>query len=82
MDKISILIADDHKLIREMWKEMFSRNPNLKVIGESGMMQEAIELIKQKRPDLVLLDINLAGDSGFDAMPLIKKYAPGTLGRK
>jgi DNA-binding NarL/FixJ family response regulator len=78
MKEINIIIVDDHKLIREMWKEMFSRNPNLKVIGESGMMQEAIELIKQKRPDLVLLDINLAGDSGFDAMPLIKKYAPGT----
>jgi two-component system invasion response regulator UvrY len=78
MMDIKIVIIDDHKLIREMWKELFNKNKNIKVVGESGDLDEAVEVIKAKRPDIALLDINLSGESGFDAMPLIRKYAPGT----
>ena len=48
------------------------------MIGESGEFNEAIELIKSKRPDIVLLDINLPPESGMDAVPLIRKFTPGT----
>lgn len=78
MKKISIVIVDDHKLIREMWAKMFSNHPSLEVTGESGEFDEAIEIIKTKRPDIVLLDINLPPHSGMDAVPLIRKYVPGT----
>lgn len=78
MKEIRIVIVEDHRLIREMWKELFSKNKDLIVVGESGVLLEAVELIKVKKPDIVLLDINLSGDSGFDALPLIRKYAPGT----
>lgn len=77
MKKISIVIVDDHKLIREMWAKMFSNHPSLEVTGESGEFDEAIEIIKTKRPDIVLLDINLPPHSGMDAVPLIRKYVPG-----
>lgn len=78
MKKITVVIVDDHKLVREMWRELFSRHENLEMVGESGQFQEAIDLIRDKRPDIVLLDINLSQASGFDAVPLIRKYAPGT----
>lgn len=78
MKKISIVIVDDHKLIREMWTKMFSSHPLLEVTGESGEFDEAIEMIKTKRPDIVLLDINLPPHSGMDAVPLIRKHVPGT----
>lgn len=79
MKKISVFVVDDHKLVREMWSELFSRNNEIEVIGESGDFEEAIKMIKEKRPDIVLLDINLAQASGFDAVPLIRKFAPASL---
>ena len=77
-NKITIVVVDDHKLVREMWKHIFSENKNIEVIGESGSFDEAIEMISTLRPDVVLLDINLPPASGMDAVPLIRKTVPGT----
>ena len=62
--KITLVIVDDHKLLREMWMRIFAGNQEIEVVGESGEFDEAIELIKTKRPDIVLLDINLPPASG------------------
>lgn len=78
MKKITIVIVDDHKLIREMWVKLFAPKNEIEVTGESGILEEAIELIKSKCPDIVLLDINLAAASGLDAVPLIRKFSPTT----
>lgn len=78
MKKITIAIVEDHKLIREMWAKMFSANSEIKITGESGTLNEAFEMIKIKKPDIVLLDINLPDASGLDAVPLIRKFSPGT----
>ena len=78
MKKITIVVVEDHQLVREMWSELFAKNEGVEVIGESGVFDEAIEMIKTKRPNIVLLDINLPQASGFDAVPLIRKFSPGT----
>ena len=78
MKKITLVIVDDHKLLREMWGVIFERDGEIDVIGESGEFNEAIAIIKTKRPDIVLLDINLPPESGMDAIPLIRKLSPGT----
>jgi DNA-binding NarL/FixJ family response regulator len=78
MKKISIAIVDDHKLIRQMWSTMLKTNNEIEITGESEGMDEAIEMIRVKRPDIVLLDINLVQGSGLDAVPLIRKFSPGT----
>jgi two-component system, NarL family, invasion response regulator UvrY len=78
MKTVTLVIVDDHKLIREMWMRIFAGNKEIEILGESGEFNEAIELIKVKRPDVVLLDINLSPGSGIDAIPLIRKFAPGT----
>ncbi|MEO8765389.1 MAG: response regulator transcription factor [Ginsengibacter sp.] len=78
MAKITVVIVDDHKLLRELWQQILASNQEIEVVGESGEFDEAIELIKIKRPDIVLLDINLPPASGMDAVPLINKFAPGT----
>jgi two-component system, NarL family, invasion response regulator UvrY len=78
MKKITVVIIEDHKLIREMWGKMFADNPEIEITGESGSLEESIEMVKIKRPDIVLLDINLGQDSGMDAVPLIRKFSPGT----
>ena len=78
MKKISIVVVDDHRLIREMWARIFSGNNEIEIVGDCGGFDEAIEMIKSKRPDIVLLDINLQQASGLDAVPLIRKFSPGT----
>jgi DNA-binding NarL/FixJ family response regulator len=78
MKNISVVVVDDHKLIREMWSHTFHATENIQVIGEAGIFEEAIEIIKSKRPDIVLLDINIPPASGLDAVPLIRKFSPGT----
>src|ERR1044071_6905441 len=78
MEKITVVIVDDHKLIREMWSKMLAGKSEIEITGESGKFDEAIEMIEAKRPDIVLLDINLPDASGFDAVPLIRKHSPGT----
>ncbi len=78
MNKITIVVVDDHKMIREMWANVFGWNPEMDVVGESGEFSEAIALIAEKQPDIVLLDINLREASGIDAIPLIQSSSPKT----
>lgn len=78
MKKITVIVVDDHKLIVEMYAQLFLNNENIEMVGESGTQDEAIEMIKIKRPDIVLLDINLAKGSGFDVVPLIREFSPDT----
>lgn len=78
MSTIKVAVVDDHKLVREMWIKLLAEVKDIEVVAESDEFDEAIELIKQKKPDVVLLDINLKQSSGMDAVPLIRKFSPGT----
>ncbi|HSZ85177.1 MAG TPA: response regulator transcription factor, partial [Puia sp.] len=73
MSKISILIADDHKLIRETWSYILNSDPRFQVIAECGDAEEAVELARQKHPDVVLMDINMTPFSGLEATQKIRK---------
>jgi DNA-binding NarL/FixJ family response regulator len=78
MEQISILITEDHTLIREAWATIFNSDPRFKVVAETGNAEEAIELSKQLKPDIVIMDINLPGMNGMEAIPLIRKFSPGS----
>ena len=78
MKKVSIMIVDDHTLIRETWSFLLGKNENFDVIAECGDGERAVELARDKRPDVVLLDINMAPMSGFDVLKSIRKYSPGS----
>ena len=78
MKKITIVVVDDHKLIRQMWAQLFIAYAGFQITGESGTMDGAVAIIKAKRPDIVLLDINLEQGSGLLAVPLIRKFSPAT----
>ncbi|MBC7901775.1 MAG: response regulator transcription factor [Gemmatimonadaceae bacterium] len=78
MEKINILIADDHKLIRETWTYILNSDPRFQVVAECGDSEEAVEVAKQKRPHIVLMDINMSPISGFEATERIRKVSPGT----
>jgi len=78
MKEITVVIVDDHKLFREMLAKTLALNKQIKIAGESGTWTAARKLIKFKKPDIVLLDINFPKGSGFDIVPGIKKFSPRT----
>ncbi len=67
MGKISILIADDHKLIRETWTYILNEDPRFKVIAACGDAEEAVQRAKDKEPDVILMDISMIPFSGLEA---------------
>jgi DNA-binding NarL/FixJ family response regulator len=78
MEKINILIADDHKLIRETWTYILNSDPRFQVVAECGDSEQAVELARQKRPHIVLMDINMTPINGFEATEKIRKVSPGS----
>lgn len=78
MEKISVLIADDHKLIRETWSYILNSDPRFQVVAECGDSEQAVEVTKLKKPHIVLMDINILPISGFEATERIRKVSPGT----
>ena len=78
MEKINILIADDHQLIRDTWSYILNSDPRFLVIAAVGSGEESVELAHKLRPDVVLMDINMGTMSGFEATRLIRKQSPAT----
>ena len=78
MSRISIMIVDDHTPIRETWSCLLGRNEGFEVIAEVGDGQQAIEIARDKRPNIILLDINMSPLNGFDILKMIRKLSPGS----
>jgi DNA-binding NarL/FixJ family response regulator len=76
MSKISILIADDHKLIRETWTYILNSDPRFQVIATCGDAEEAVQIAREKRPNIILMDINMAPFSGIEATQQVRKFSP------
>lgn len=75
---ISILLADDHTLFRNVIVPLIDAEPDMKVIGEASSGAETIELSKTLQPDLILLDFGLPEFSGLEAMRSILADRPKT----
>jgi DNA-binding NarL/FixJ family response regulator len=78
MEKITILVADDHTLVRETWAYVINTDPRFQVIATCSNGEEAVELTKELRPNVVIMDINLPGMDGIEATQLIRKFSPGS----
>ena len=70
---ITVLIIDDHDLIRESMKFMIASWPDVKVIGEANQGEDGLDLAASLQPDVVLLDISMPGGSGLQVAREIKK---------
>ncbi|MHB0886490.1 MAG: response regulator [Bacillota bacterium] len=71
-------MADDHTLIRAGIRNLLNDEPGVTVVGEAEDGQQAIELARQLRPDIVLMDIAMPGINGLDATLEIRRAVPGT----
>jgi len=78
MDKVRVLIADDHALVREGLRRLLELDERIEVVGEAGDGQGAINLARKYRPDVILMDVNMPGTDGVTATQVIKKEMPET----
>ncbi len=72
----SILIVDDHDLVRTGLSNILSESKDLEVVGEASTGEEALKLCKELKPDVILMDIGLPGMSGFETTERILKSCP------
>lgn len=76
MSTLRVVLADDHALVRAGLRALLERLPGVSVVGEAANGREALKLVKATRPDLVLLDVSMAGMGGLEALPYFAKDFP------
>jgi two-component system invasion response regulator UvrY len=72
------MIIDDHTLIRQTWHSLLTTVENFEIVAECGDGPLAIELAKNTRPNIVLLDINMAPMNGMEVLKMIRKLSPAS----
>lgn len=73
---IKILLVDDHKIVRDGLRTLIESEPDMKVIAEAKNGREALKLIKNAVPDIIIMDITMPDINGIDATRAILEYAP------
>ncbi len=78
MIKISVVLVDDHALVRLGLKTLINDEADMQVVAEAGTAQEALLVVEQYHPRVVLMDIRLPGEGGLDATRRIADRFPDT----
>ncbi len=78
MNKIAVGLVDDHALVRLGLKTLINDQPDMQVIGEAGTAAEAIQMVANLHPKVVLMDIRLPGEGGLEATRQIVMRFPDT----
>ena len=73
-----ILLADDHQILREGLRALLEKQEDMEIVGEAVDGARAIRLVRELRPDVVLMDINMEGIDGIEATRMIKREYPET----
>ncbi len=77
-EPITILIVDDHTIVRQGVRTLLDLHPDLQVVGEAENAEAALPLVEELVPDVVLLDLLLPGMNGVEATRRIKRISPRT----
>src|SRR6202051_4252878 len=78
MAKIRIMLADDNTLFRQGIRTLISAETDMEVVGEASNGGDAVDKANELRPDVILMDIGMAGLSSFEATRQIRKNRPET----
>lgn len=75
---ISVVLADDHELLREGMRRVLEKEPDLEIVGEAANGAEAVTLVQELQPDVVLMDVVMPELNGIEATKRIKVSNPTT----
>lgn len=73
---ISVLLVDDHDLVRTGIRRLLDDVSGVKVVAEANSGEQALVLVREKRPDVVLMDVSMPGIGGLETTRKMKQYAP------
>ncbi len=76
-ERIRIVLADDHAIFRSGLRALLATEPDMEVVGVAGDGQQAIERCVELAPDVLVLDLNMPGTSGLQALPQLLERCPG-----
>lgn len=74
MEKIRIILVEDHQLVREAWKASLSNDNKCTIVAEAENVKDAVHLIKMIKHDVIILDINLKNESGLDVLHQVMPF--------
>jgi DNA-binding NarL/FixJ family response regulator len=78
MKSISVLLAEDHQIVREGFRSLLQHEPDIEVVGEAETGREAVAMVKKLRPAVVVMDIAMPLLNGLEATRQIRKDFPNT----
>jgi two-component system response regulator NreC len=78
MNRVRVLIADDHALVRSALKSLLEAQPDLEVVGEAENGAAALECCRRLAPDVVIMDLAMPGRGGINATEDLRREIPGT----
>ena len=76
VERIRVIVIDDHAVVREGLRQVLAQDPEIEVVGLASDAFEALEMVRDRRPSVVILDLAMPKISGMDAIHLIKEAAP------
>ena len=74
---IRVLVVDDHAVVRSGLHLLLDAEEDIKVVGEAGTARDAVFEARSSKPDVILMDVVMPGESGIDALPRVLNEAPG-----
>ena len=76
--RITIVLADDHPVVRRGMRALLESEPDISVVGETGDGLETVRLVERLQPDVLILDLMMPGLSGLEALRIIRQRSPRT----
>lgn len=77
-DEITVVLADDHAVVRKGLRLLVDAEPELRVVAEAGTLPDALRMARAHRPAVVVLDLNMPGGSSLEAIPTMLEQSPAT----